>query len=177
MGLIRNLTILGIVLPILLALFDHLNKESKHFKSTTYSLFQPFLRHKYSIKDKWNLIDPSKGTISYIGWDKNIQNNIFVNYEDATPLSNSFKWLNLLRFRESNFFIIYTKTHAIQFNLLNVYFACPTSLVIFEKDKDPNQSLLRVDLYNQCSNLDTHTLDLGNEVYLKHPKLNISIVR
>ena len=40
------------------------------------------------------------------GWDVDIEDKIFINWEDATPLSTSYPGLNKIKYRAWNYFHI-----------------------------------------------------------------------
>ena len=82
----------------------------------------------------------------------NSEDTLIVNYQDARSASsdpNSF--LNRLRYRSWNYFLMTTPTHMIQFNFVDVISDaagkkgfCPSNLMIIDRN-DPKGSFLKVE--------------------------------
>ena len=113
MGLLGTLTKVAIILPLLMIAYDKYNEAGKHYTPTDLGITQPKISDKTKLDQKVKLIDPEKGTVNFSGWDTDIEDKITINWEDATPLSTSYKGLNKLKYKGGNFYILYTEHHVI----------------------------------------------------------------
>lgn len=95
------------------------------------------------------------------GWDTDVEDKIDINYFHATPLSSSILPLNSLKYKAWNFFLLYTPKHVIQFIMADVGIACSSTLIVFEKDKDPNLTKLRVEEMFTCPQINKVSAGLG----------------
>jgi hypothetical protein len=68
--------------------------------------------------------------------------------------------LNKLKFRAWNYFLLYTPTHIIQFIFTDLSLGCTSSIIVFEKGKDPQLTLDKVEDLT-CPTFDTETVGLG----------------
>lgn len=96
----------------------------------------------------------------------NSEDTLVVNYQDArSAFSDPKSYLNRLRYRSWNYFLMTTPTHMIQFNFVDVISDasskkgfCPSSLMIVDR-KDPKGSFLKVEEGTfTCAEYDRTTL-------------------
>jgi len=98
------------------------------------------------------ILDVNTGKLKHAGYGMNLEDTLVVNYEDARSASNDPKsFLNRLRYRSWNYFLMTTPTHMIQFNFVDVISDqvnkrgfCPSNLMIIDRN-DPKGSFLKVE--------------------------------
>ena len=126
MGLIKSLTTIGILIPLVLVSFDFYMSPKKEFKPTSLGITQPKISDTVNLKQHSTLIDKEKGTCEISGWDVGVEDKILVNHYYATPMSSTVLYANYMKYRAWNFFLLHTPNHVIQFMFADLAIACNT---------------------------------------------------
>ena len=145
--MIRTLFTMGIVLPVTLVIFDQFIGPSKYYKETPLGIMQTEL--PAGVKE---ILDVNTGKLKHAGYGMNLEDTLVVNYQDARSASDDPKsFLNRLRYRSWNYFLMTTPTHMIQFNFVDVISDavgkrsfCPSNVMIVDRN-DPKGSFLKVE--------------------------------
>ena len=150
--LLKTLLIFGVVIPLTAYIYDQFIGPGKWPKETPLGLYQSEVKTPKDKSTKINLLDPKTGQLNVQGWAVGgLEENIVVNYKDARPWSSHSQWINKLRYRQWNYYLLHTPKHVIQFNFVDVISGaesqrgvCPSSVIIFDKT-NPKGTLRRVE--------------------------------
>lgn len=82
---------------------------SKYYKETPLGIMQTQL--PAGVRE---ILDPQTGKLKHAGFGMNAEDTLLVNYQDARSVSSDPKsFLNRLRYRSWNYFLMTTPTHMI----------------------------------------------------------------
>lgn len=138
-GFMKKLIYMGVVVPLSLVVLDQFLGPSKYYKETPLGILQTKLPQGVT-----EILDPKTGKLKHAGYGMGMEDTLKVNYQDARSASDDPKsFLNRLRYRSWNYFLMTTPTHMIQFNFVDVISNaagtrgfCPSSLIIVDRN-DP----------------------------------------